>query len=59
MLSLNAMGAESEAAQEPEAAKPEAKPEAPLAYITVAGAPGDGETGAHRRARQSGFPPPG
>jgi hypothetical protein len=28
---------------EPDSAKPEAKREAPLAYITVAGAPGDGE----------------
>ena len=28
---------------EPDAAKPQAKPEAPLAYISVAGAPGDGE----------------
>jgi hypothetical protein len=37
-----AMGAETDAAK-PNAAKPEAKPEAPLAYIAVAGAPGDGE----------------
>ena len=36
-LSLAAMGAE------PNSAKPEGKQEAPLAYITVAGAPGDGE----------------
>ena len=28
---------------ETDAAKPDAKPEAPLAYISVAGAPGDGE----------------
>jgi hypothetical protein len=28
---------------EPEGAKPDAKPEAPLAYISVAGAPGNGE----------------
>jgi hypothetical protein len=37
--------AESEAAKtaKPDAAKPEAKPAAPLAYISVAGAPGDGE----------------
>jgi len=37
VLSLAAMGAETDAA------KPGAKPEAPLAYISVAGAPGDGE----------------
>jgi hypothetical protein len=37
VLSLAAMGAE------PDSAKPGAKPEAPLAYISVAGAPGDGE----------------
>ncbi len=36
-LSLAAVGAEKDAA------KPEAKPEAPLAYISVVGAPGDGE----------------
>ncbi len=41
-LSCAAMGAETDAAN-PDAAKPEAKPEAPLAYISVAGAPGDGE----------------
>ena len=47
-----AMGAETAAAKteaaktevaKTESAKPEAKQEAPLAYITVAGAPGDGE----------------
>jgi hypothetical protein len=37
LLSFAALGAEREAT------KPEAKPAAPLAYITVAGAPGDGE----------------
>jgi hypothetical protein len=37
-----AMGAETDAAK-PDSAKSEAKPEAPLAYIAVAGAPGDGE----------------
>jgi len=36
-LSCAAMSAD------PDAAKPDAKPEAPLAYISVAGAPGDGE----------------
>jgi hypothetical protein len=37
-----AMSAETDAAK-PDAAKPGAKPEARLAYISVAGAPGDGE----------------
>lgn len=47
VLSLAAMGAETDAAKpdaaKVDSAKPEAKPEAPLAYISVAGAPGDGE----------------
>ena len=51
-LSLAAMSAEPDTAKL-DAAKPEAKPEAPLAYISVAGAPGDGETGARRGARQA------
>ena len=41
-LSLAAMSAEPDTAKL-DAAKPDAKPAAPLAYISVAGAPGDGE----------------
>jgi hypothetical protein len=41
-LGVPAFAAEPEGAK-PEAAKPDAKPASPLAYISVAGAPGDGE----------------
>jgi hypothetical protein len=44
MVSLIAMaGLAQVRSAEPDSINPEAKPEAPLAYITVAGAPGDGE----------------
>jgi len=58
-MSLIALAAPSPVlSAETDAAKPDAKPAPPLAYITVAGAPGDGEQ-ALAAAWESGFPSPG